>query len=98
MPSKHPFTGFGTLTGHFVLWLVCAISLFRFFEFFVFSPGVMARRKDEIRPRYFRASLRRISLFRLFACRYFAFSFFFFFSHGVFSSLSRAIMPGGKPK
>ena len=30
-----------------VLWLVCAISLIRFF---VFSPGVMARRQDEITP------------------------------------------------
>ena len=28
-------------------WLVCAISLFRSF---VFSPGVMARRQDEITP------------------------------------------------
>ena len=30
-----------------VWWLVCAISLFRSF---VFSPGVMARRQDEITP------------------------------------------------
>ena len=32
---------------YYIWWLVCAISLFRSF---VFSPGVMARRQDEITP------------------------------------------------